>query len=138
MSQLAPPRRWAIRAGTAALTATALAAGLQFAAGASAAASRPTPLSPTLSARMWSASDPYSPLYKHHYRHGVLPSRTQFAKMRNWALRHPNAAPALNSSALSYGGGVDGIGVTDGPQKVYLVFWGSQWGSQGTNSAAVR
>jgi len=84
---------------------------------------------------MWSASDPYSPLYKHHYRHGVLPSRTQFAKMRNWALRHPNAAPALNSSALSYGGGVDGIGVTDGPQKVYLVFWGSQWGSQGTNSA---
>ncbi len=129
---LQAPRRLAIRAGVAAITATALAAGLQFAAGAT-AASRPTPTSPTLSARMWSASDPYSPIYKHHYRHGVLPTLKQLAEMRAWALRHPNAAPALNSSALSFGGGVDGIGVTDGPEKVYLVFWGSQWGSKSTN-----
>ena len=30
---------------------------------------------------------------------------------------------------LTYHGGVHGIGVTTGPPKVYLVFWGSQWGS---------
>jgi serine protease len=42
----------------------------------------------------------------------------------------------MNASAnnLNYGGGIDGIGVTTGPQKVYLVFYGSQWGSQSTNS----
>jgi serine protease len=83
---------------------------------------------------MYSSADPYSPAYKHTYRHGVLPTKSQFAKMRTWALRHPGATPALNSSALSFGGDVDGIGVTDGPEKVYLVFWGSQWGTQSTNS----
>jgi serine protease len=30
---------------------------------------------------------------------------------------------------LTYGGGVDGIGVTTGAPKVYAVFWGSQWGA---------
>lgn len=35
---------------------------------------------------------------------------------------------------LNYGGGIDGIGVTTGHEKVYLVFYGSQWGTQGTNS----
>jgi serine protease len=29
---------------------------------------------------------------------------------------------------LHYGGGREGIGVTTGAPKVYLVFWGSQWG----------
>ena len=83
---------------------------------------------------MYSSADPYSPRYKHSYRHGALPTRSQLAKMRMWALRHPAATPALNSSALSFGGGVDGIGVTDGPEKVYIVFWGSQWGSASTNA----
>src|SRR6184192_3510702 len=35
---------------------------------------------------------------------------------------------------LSFGGGVDSIGVTSGAPKVYLVFWGTQWGTEGTNS----
>jgi len=83
---------------------------------------------------MYSAADPYSPAYKHHYRHGVLPSRSQLAKMHTWALRHPGATPALNAMALSFGGGVDGIGVTNGPEKVYVVFWGSQWGTSSTNA----
>jgi Putative Ig domain len=83
---------------------------------------------------MYSAADPYSPMYKHPYRHGALPTRSQFTKMHTWALRHPSLTPALNSMALSFGGDVDGIGVTDGPEKVYLIFWGSQWGTQGTNS----
>ena len=42
------------------------------------------------------------------------------------------AARALQSATppLTYHGGVNGIGVTTGPPKVYLVFWGSQWGTQ--------
>jgi len=82
---------------------------------------------------MYSSADPYSPTYHHPYRHGVVPMRAQLAKMHAWALRHPGVRPALSASDLSYGGGIDGIGVTDGPQKVYLVFYGSQWGNQSTN-----
>jgi serine protease len=44
------------------------------------------------------------------------------------------AAAASGSGLLSYGGGIDGIGVTTGPPRVYLVFWGSQWGTQTTGS----
>jgi serine protease len=73
-------------------------------------------------------SDPYSPAYHHAYRQGVVPTRGRLAKMRQWARTHRAAANDLN-----YGGGVDGIGVTTGSEKVYLVFWGSQWGGQGTD-----
>jgi serine protease len=60
--------------------------------------------------------------------------RARLAKMRAWAIAHPgpHAAP---SSDLEYRGGVDGIGVTSGPEKVYLVFYGSQWGTQGTDGS---
>ncbi|HXP21094.1 MAG TPA: putative Ig domain-containing protein [Streptosporangiaceae bacterium] len=81
---------------------------------------------------MFSSADPYSPTYRHPYRHGVIPTRARLAKMRAWALKHPGPE-ALSSSDMSYGGGIDGIGVTDGPEKVYLVFYGSQWGNQSTN-----
>jgi hypothetical protein len=37
--------------------------------------------------------------------------------------RHPQAAQ------LRYGGGVDGIGVTTGAPKVYIIYWGTQWGT---------
>ena len=144
MSLPAPARRWAIRAGTAAATAIVLAAGLQFSTGALAAtssvahtstmaATHPGPISAKLSARMFSPADPYAPTHHHKYRHGAVPTIARMAKMRAWALAHPSVNPALNSSALSYGGGVDGIGVTTGAEKVYLVFYGSQWGTQGTN-----
>jgi hypothetical protein len=39
-----------------------------------------------------------------------------------------------NLNNLSYGGGNNGVGVTTGAPRVYLVFWGSQWGAQGTDS----
>jgi hypothetical protein len=49
----------------------------------------------------------------HAYRHGVVPPR--------------HAAAGLSSTNnLSYGGGISGVGVTTGPPRVYLVFWGSQ------------
>ena len=44
-------------------------------------------------------------------------------------------AAATGSQTLSYGGGVDGIGVQSGHSKVYLVFYGNQWGTQSTDSA---
>ncbi|MBV9380445.1 MAG: hypothetical protein JOY82_16040, partial [Streptosporangiaceae bacterium] len=54
-------------------------------------------------------------------------------RMRHWA-GAPRLRPASRND-LSYGGGIDGIGVTTGHEKVYLVFYGSQWGSQGTDSS---
>ena len=49
-------------------------------------------------------------------------------------LRHAAAGAAATGGNLAYGGAMDGIGVTTGPPKVYLVFWGSQWGTaSGTN-----
>jgi serine protease len=84
-------------------------------------------------ARMYSSADPYSPLRGHGYRYGVIPSRARLTEMRQWAIAHPRV-PTAPSSDLMYGGGVDGIGVTNGPEKVYLVFYGAQWGTQGTDS----
>ena len=133
---LSNPRRPAFRTGTAVLAAATLVAGLQITTMASASASRPVPggARTGLEAAMYSPADPYSPTYKHPYRYGAVPSLARLAKMRSWAIAHPSAAPALSASDLSYGGGIDGIGVTTGPQKVYIVFWGSQWGTQGTNA----
>jgi hypothetical protein len=132
LSSTTRARRWAIRAGTAASTATLLALSLQYATAATAVA-RPEPPSTSLLARMYSPQDPYYPGHGHRYRHGVVPTIAQLSKMRAWALAHPSALPALSSTDLSYGGGVDGIGVTTGTERVYLVFYGSQWGTQSTN-----
>jgi hypothetical protein len=62
----------------------------------------------------------------HQYRHGVVPPRGHKAA---------GTSATLSSTNLNYGGGISGVGVTTGPPRVYLVFWGSQWGTQGTNSA---
>ena len=77
-------------------------------------------------------NNPYSPAYGHAYRHGVVPTLAQDVKMKHWASTHAAAAASANN--LNYGGGIDGIGVTTGPEKVYLVFYGSQWGTQSTNA----
>ena len=59
----------------------------------------------------------------HSYRHGAV---------------HYLTLPSLpiigNINNLSYGGGTSGVGVTTGAPKVYLVFWGSQWGTAGTDA----
>ena len=49
--------------------------------------------------------------------------------------RRVGAAPEAVAAPLAYGGGINGIGVTTGPPKVYLVFWGSQWGTATTSGA---
>ncbi|HKC27108.1 MAG TPA: putative Ig domain-containing protein [Jatrophihabitans sp.] len=78
--------------------------------------------------------NPYSPAYGHSYRHGVLPTRAVNAQMNKWAKQHPAVVTATGPQTLSYGGGVDGIGVQSGHSKVYLVFYGTQWGTQSTDA----
>ncbi|AUG75610.1 hypothetical protein CFP65_0656 [Kitasatospora sp. MMS16-BH015] len=78
--------------------------------------------------------NPYSPAYQHSYRHGVVPTIQQHAKMQSWAAQHPTPNVATGPETLSYGGGIDGIGVQSGHSKVYLVFYGNQWGTQTTDA----
>jgi serine protease len=73
--------------------------------------------------------NPYSPRYRHDYRHGAVPTREMMPKIRSWEeWQHP-AWPNYNTDYLAYGGGIDGIGVTSGTPRVYLVFFGTQWAS---------
>ena len=60
-------------------------------------------------------------LLGHPYRHGLVPTLGA-------------GLPNLGLNNLSYGGGTGGVGVTTGAPRVYLVFWGSQWGTSGTDS----
>jgi len=43
-------------------------------------------------------------------------------------------APGTGIQTLSFGGGIDGIGVTSGTPKVYLVIYGSQWGKASSDA----
>ncbi len=117
-----------LRVGLIVTAAAALAAGSASAASAASAAQMPGG---------GGTVNPYSPAAGHAYRHGVVPTRPVAAKMRSWAAAHRAAPSALAASAndLNYGGGVDGIGVTTGQEKVYLVFYGSQWGAAGTGGS---
>jgi hypothetical protein len=118
-----PRRRWTTSGGVAAFTAVAVATGMQGALGAAHASVAPQP----------TATNPYSPAHYHAYRHGVVPTIAQAKRMRQWAHAHPYAI-AASAKDLNYGGGIDGIGVTPGKEKVYVVFYGSQWGTQSTSA----
>jgi hypothetical protein len=45
-------------------------------------------------------------------------------------------AAATGANTLRFGGTLDGVGVVTGQPKIYLVFWGTQWGTPG--AAAVQ
>ena len=60
------------------------------------------------------------------------PTDEEDAELRELTPQPPTAT-ATGPETLAYGGGIDGIGVTSGTPKVYLVFWGTQWGTQGTD-----
>ncbi|MER7674544.1 Ig domain-containing protein [Kitasatospora sp. NPDC096128] len=77
--------------------------------------------------------NPWSPQNGHPYRHGAVPGKQQHEKYKQWLAAH-NQAAATGQQTLSYGGGVDGIGVQSGHSKVYLVFYGTQWGTQTTDA----
>ena len=88
--------------------------------------------------------NPLAPAYGHPYRHGAVPTREAQRLMDRWTRAQiptptpPPLLPSFNPNTLSYGGGVDGIGVTSGTPRVYLVFYGSQWtdGTGDPNGAA--
>jgi hypothetical protein len=69
-------------------------------------------------------------LVGHPYRHGAVPAR-------GWLQHHAGGAINASANDLNYGGGttVNGVtvGVTITHERVYLIFWGNQWGTQGTN-----
>jgi len=114
----------------------AAAAGLALAAGVAVTATAPASAATTASRTASSAANPYSPAYQHPYRHGVIPTIGQNAKMNAWAGTHASVVSpnvATGPETLSYGGGIDGIGVNSGHAKVYLVFYGNQWGTEGTD-----
>ena len=51
-------------------------------------------------------------------------------------MRRREAQAPVSAATLVFGGGVDGIGVTSGVPRVYLVFYGSQWTSGGDPGGA--
>jgi putative Ig domain-containing protein len=67
----------------------------------------------------------------HSYRHGAVPFRGG-SKLNSFS---QSSALATSTNNLSYQGANTGAGVESGAEKVYLVFWGSQWGTQGTNGS---
>ena len=90
---------------------------------------------PSSSAHTAAVANPYSPQYGHPYRHGAVPTIQQNQKMHAWSATHASPQAATGPETLSYGGGIDGIGVqSGGKSKVYLVFYGSQWGTQSTDA----
>ena len=88
----------------------------------------------TAGAALAATDNPYSPAYGHSYRHGVVPTREAWEHMKEYAAQHATPGGGAGSKTLVYQGGVDGIGVTSGIPKTYLVVWGSQWGTKGTDA----
>jgi serine protease len=122
------PRRTLKRAAVAALSVAALAGGA-FAATAAQAVAATAPTAHTSH-----TANPYDPTYQHPYRHGAVPTVQGKANMKAWAAAQASPNVATGPETLSYGGGIDGIGVQSGHSKVYLVFYGTQWGTKSTDS----
>jgi len=123
------PRRSRRLSVAVAVSAAALTLGTAF--GATSATASSPDAAPATSGGV---TNPYSPAYGHPYRHGSVPTRELNTQMHRWEAQSKGSR-ATQPKTLSYGGGVDGIGVTSGTPKVYLVFWGSQWGTQGTDAS---
>jgi len=125
--------RWTVRGGIAAGAIALAGAGLAGVAGAQNVA--PRSVLPRQGVAPRPATNPYSPANGHPYRHGVVPTTTRYRQMARWVSAQARAATpgSVNPLNIAYGGGVHRVGVIRGPEKVYLVFWGSQWGAQSVN-----
>jgi Putative Ig domain/PASTA domain len=124
MRNIRTARAWVTRTGVAAAAATALLAGSPAADfGAHA----------TTAQAATATANPYAPSYQHPYRHGAVPTRGAKAKMNAYRAQRPLAQAA--SPQLRFDGGIDGIGVTTGRPRVFLVFFGSGWGTAHTNAS---
>jgi serine protease len=58
------------------------------------------------------------------------PLRRLYPTVEQARVRREQRANQSAPPPLKYHGGVNGIGITVGQPKIYLVFWGSQWGSE--------
>jgi serine protease len=135
-------RWWSARGGLAAIVLLASAA-----APAAATAAQTSGAPMVVAAGPPPVTNPYAPAYHHRYRRGAVPTRGTATRMATWVRQHPYAAtasPSLSPAAVGavepasaqnvrYGGGTHNIGVTTGDEQVYLVFYGSQWGTMSTN-----
>ncbi len=74
--------------------------------------------------------------------HGLMPTRAaSYVAIRNGNELRSIGSTGGGSDAsglLSYQGGLAGTGVVTGPPRVYVVFWGTQWGTPGTANIAGR
>ncbi len=52
------------------------------------------------------------------------------------SIKSAKTARPRTSSNLAYGGGTGGVGVETGADKVYLIYWGSQWNSNDPSGEA--
>jgi hypothetical protein len=129
----APPRR-RLAVGSAALLGSAAVAALAG------------PVDAATSAPVTPAVVLTVPTANHHgYRHGAVPRKTQDVsgvQALGFAPAVPGAAAqaarASTKKLLHYGGGLtagglNAAGVTTGQPTIYLVFMGSQWGTESTS-----
>src|SRR5215469_2964000 len=96
-------------------------------------------LAVTATTALADTNNPYSPAYGHAYRHGVVPTRDVHEKMQAWERAHRVGFATTSSNTLSYGGGTSSgsqgnVGVANHVVKVYIVFYGSGWGTQSTDA----
>jgi serine protease len=88
------------------------------------------------SASAASAPAPKADVAAHAYRHGAFPQAgaqglhaAAAADQDGEGGRAGQGKPANETKPLTYHGGTGGVGVTTGAPKVYVIYWGSQWGS---------
>ncbi|MCP2314223.1 RICIN domain-containing protein [Kitasatospora paracochleata] len=69
------------------------------------------------------------------HRAGVMATVGQAAQARTAHAAARAAAPDVDAKTLAYNGGIGGAGVMSGAKtKVYLVFYGNQWGKRSTDA----
>ncbi len=70
------------------------------------------------------------------YRHGFVPLRgAQGTGSSETPADRAAGRLAGSTKDMTFQGGIDGVGVTTGGPQIYLVFYGSQWGTQSTTAA---
>jgi serine protease len=83
--------------------------------------------------------NPYLPSDGHAYRHGAVPTKGQQGKIDGWNAQHRSSRPAGGATGpdtLYFSGGIgtQRVAAVTATPKVYLVFWGNQWGTQSTDA----
>ncbi|SEM04397.1 Ig domain-containing protein [Streptacidiphilus jiangxiensis] len=65
----------------------------------------------------------------HAYRHGAFPQLGAGHELHATAPLSAGGGKANETKPMTYHGGTGGVGVTTGAPKVYVIYWGSQWGT---------